>query len=442
MKKLTYKKFLEILKTNSKENPFNIDKYDKQSVIKCKRKLHKKIDFYIKSICDCGTVFTKNMNRSCKDFLNLLTKCRLCLAKETFVKKYGVDNPSKSLKIKKKKENTCLNNYGVKNPSQAKEVRDKKQKTCRERFGVNSPLESKDIQAKIKQTNLERYGVENISQNKEINNKRKETFINKYGVDNPFKSDEIKEKIIDTNIALYGVKNPFQSEEVKEKSKQTNLERYGTEYATQSDKIKEKVRKTNNNLYGKDYYVQTEDFKEKSKQTNLKKYNHEYYMQSETGKNKQIQTKIDKYGSAHISYYYQYDDLLFDSSWELAFYIYHLDKGHNIKIGSDIKNFSYECNNEIHYYFPDFKVNNKYYEIKGEQFIERYKNGNIKTLICPYDRTKDKIYNAKYRCMKKHNVTIIDKYKIKKYFSYVIKTYGESYLDQFKIKTDKNSDIE
>lgn len=35
------------------------------------------------------------------------------LAKQTWLQIYGVDNPSKSLEIKKKKSETCLNNFGV-----------------------------------------------------------------------------------------------------------------------------------------------------------------------------------------------------------------------------------------------------------------------------------------------------------------------------------------
>jgi hypothetical protein len=35
--------------------------------------------------------------------------------KETFIKNYGVDNPSKSESIKEKKKKTCLKNHGVEN---------------------------------------------------------------------------------------------------------------------------------------------------------------------------------------------------------------------------------------------------------------------------------------------------------------------------------------
>ena len=42
--------------------------------------------------------------------------------KETYIKNYGCDNPSKSDKIKLKKEETCLKNFGVNSPLQNVDV--------------------------------------------------------------------------------------------------------------------------------------------------------------------------------------------------------------------------------------------------------------------------------------------------------------------------------
>ena len=65
---------------------------------------------------------------------------------------------------------------------------------------------------------------------------------------------------------------------------------------------------------------------------------------------------------------YLYNDLIFDSSWELAFYIYHKDN--NIDIDRCVKSFPYVVNNKTHYYFPDFIVDNKLIEIKGPHLID------------------------------------------------------------------------
>ncbi len=49
--------------------------------------------------------------------------------KNTNIKNYGVDNPSKSELVKIKKEKTCLKNYGVKSPCQNKYIFEKNLKS-------------------------------------------------------------------------------------------------------------------------------------------------------------------------------------------------------------------------------------------------------------------------------------------------------------------------
>ena len=96
---------------------------------------------------------------------------------------------------------------------------------------------------------------------------------------------------------------------------------------------------------------------------------------------------------------YFYDNIFFDSSYELCFYKYHKDNGDNIQY--EPISFSYYINNTEHKYFPDFDLNGKLIELKGEHFFEDGK------MINPFDRNLDYIYEAKHQCMLEHNVTII-----------------------------------
>lgn len=59
--------------------------------------------------------------------------------------------------------------------------------------------------------------------------------------------------------------------------------------------------------------------------------------------------------------------------------------------------------NTIHKYHPDFLINDKLYEVKGDQFFEGNK------MICPYDRNnyKDELAEAKHQCMIKNNIIIL-----------------------------------
>ena len=55
-------------------------------------------------------------------------------------------------------------------------------------------------------------------------------------------------------------------------------------------------------------------------------------------------------------------------------------------------------------------------------------------MICPYDRAKDGLFNAKYKCMIKNNVKIMGKTDIKPYLTYVENKYGKIYLSGFRRK--------
>ena len=122
--------------------------------------------------------------------------------KQTCFKKYGVDAPMKSSKIKEKSKQTCLEKYGVDNYSKTNEFNDKVKNTCLLKYNRNYCL--------------------NID-------KSKQTCLEKYGVSSWFKTDDFKTIIKE------------KQKEIKIKYKQTCLEKYGVEYAAQSQEIKEKI---------------------------------------------------------------------------------------------------------------------------------------------------------------------------------------------------------
>ena len=87
--------------------------------------------------CYCNTHTTLNMVNKCittniklrnvpYTFQDPITREK---GKNTLIEILGVDNCSKSEKIKQKKEETCMSNFGVKNPSQHPSVMSKKNKT-------------------------------------------------------------------------------------------------------------------------------------------------------------------------------------------------------------------------------------------------------------------------------------------------------------------------
>ena len=108
----------------------------------------------------------------------------------------------------------------------------------------------------------------------------------------------------------------------------------------------------------------------------------------------------------------EYENIFFDSNWEVIIYKY--CKENNIPFTYHPKvTFKYKVENKSHTYHPDFIINEKYYEIKGNHFFEN--RDPSKKMICPYDRNNeyDKIAEAKHQCMIKNNIIILTENDIK-----------------------------
>lgn len=182
-----------------------------------------------------------------------LKQKRSVKAKETFLQKYGVDNPAKS-----------------------KEVLAKIQKTNLERYGVEYSAQSDIVKEKVKTTNLKKYGVEYSFQANEVKDKIKATNLERYGVDNPSKSDIIKTRIVESNRKNLGVDYPMQSKDVMDKSRVTSFEKYGTEYPNQSDIVKSKIDASTLEHYGVNRVCKLDEFKQKVVDTNRERYGVDY----------------------------------------------------------------------------------------------------------------------------------------------------------------------
>lgn len=112
---------------------------------------------------------------------------------------------------------TLLKNLGVDNPSKSEEIQKRKEITCFEHFGVSSPAQSDIVMEKIRQTNRERYGVEYTLQSQEVRQRGIETMLRVFGCANPRQSPEICERIRQTVFGKCGYDYYFQSPEFQGK---------------------------------------------------------------------------------------------------------------------------------------------------------------------------------------------------------------------------------
>jgi hypothetical protein len=154
--------------------------------------------------------------------------------------------------------------------------------------------------------------------------------------------------------------------------KATNLERYGAECSLANDEIRDKATATIKERYGVENVAQSHIIASKKRRK------------------------------------YEYNGMTFDSKPEVE--VYKFCKEHNL-------NCKYQpCKLEFvdglgkkHSYFPDFEIEGKLYEVKGDHFI---KDGK---LYFPYRKSvsskvlaeKDLWNDAKSACMKANNVQII-----------------------------------
>ena len=190
---------------------------------------------------------------------------------------------------------------------------------------------------------------------------------------------------------------------------------------------------------------------EKNKQTCLNRYGTITYMPY--GSKKFKNRMIELYGVEHNSQCHDlrikqqqkfiYDNKLFGSSWELSLYIWLKDNNIIFEYQPNV-NIWYEFEGKRHKYEPDFMINEKIIEIKGNHFFD--KEGKM---ICPYRKkswsdeqylNKCMQYEAKHQCMLQNNIQILLYEDCKKYIDYVEQTYGKGYFQQFK-KKQKESKI-
>jgi hypothetical protein len=98
-----------------------------------------------------------------------------------------------------------------------------------------------------------------------------------------------------------------------------------------------------------------------------------------------------------------------DSSWELAWVIYQLE--HGFKFDRNWNGFKYFYENETHLYYPDYIIENHYYEIKGRRSYEDLNEKN-----------KQKINQFE------GNLSVLYSKDMKPYLDYVMQKYGNDFI--------------
>lgn len=194
---------------------------------------------------------------------------------------------------------------------------------------------------------------------------------------------------------------------------------------TQSEECKQKISKTVNS---KEYTLRKNNILEYEKSPNRcpicgkilsydQRYNKVCSFECSKKYNSDKMLKKISSGELHITVrkrykYGIYKGIHCDSSWELAFVMYLFD--HGVEFKRNIKeSFLYYYKGSYHYFFPDFIINDEYYELKG---YESEQTG------------------AKIKYFPKNKVLHVLYYKeLKRYIDYAIDTYGKDYYKLYDV---------
>lgn len=252
-----------------------------------------------------------------------------------------------------KNKRTCEERYGVSSPQSCEKIREKSRQTWLKNYGVDNPSKAPEVIKKISETNLKNHGVPWVMQNDEILKKRSDWWKYNFGDSNPFKTTHFKEVAKDTKLSKYGDMN-FNN---RQQASETMLELYGV---------------TNN-----------------SKSPTFQK------------------TKTKQY---------EYKDEMFDSSWELAVWIFFTDN--NLPITREPVRIPYIDGTKERVYFPDFLVGDTLLEIKGDNFF-----------------TPDGVFKdaSKLKCMVENNVVMWRYSEVKTFLNYCKRKFdSKDWAKQFR----------
>ena len=308
-----------------------------------------------------------------------------------------------------KRIKTNLRNYGVTHTQVLESVKQKSLIT-RKQHAAEDPNYIIKINTKIKKTR-EKHKKENPNFLNEILEKRMQTNISN-GHD-PFWNN--KEKTKQTK-KQHADEDPQYIEKIVQKRRNTRKQ-HADEDPNYNEKINAKIKKTRikHQEDNPNYWL---DITNKTKTTKQIRYNDPYFRNSKKAKKtSKIKFGVESYSQttefhSRRSKKYKSDKykMTFDSKWEYLVYDFCITNNIEIEYQPNIK-FEYIVKNEKHIYIPDFKINGKLYEVKGDHFFK-----DDGTMFCPFrnknwtDKQYQNIcdqYEAKHQCMLRNGITIL-----------------------------------
>lgn len=259
----------------------------------------------------------------------------------------------------KKRVATAFRNWGKDNYCNRVKCRT----TCQDRYNGNAPACSKDVVEKMRTTKETRYGDPGFNNHEQA----VKTINDKYGVSNVSQIEGVQEKVKDTSMRLYGKTHFNQTDE----------------YKAMYPEIRRKCAKKWILLWNDD--GQHCRFRKGEEPNDIEGWQH---------------------------------NLEFDSGFEIDVFVF-CKLNHDMDCDYQPKiSFPYEYKGKHHTYHPDFIINGKVVEVKGDNFFRINKESGKEEMYCPWRRPEwsDDYYvwrcgleEAKHQCMLANEVKILRK---------------------------------
>lgn len=260
-----------------------------------------------------------------------------------------------------------------------------------------------------------------------------------------------KKAFTDTEVLCNGCliskrkKEEFQKSEKKqlflERTRATCQRIYGCNNSAQSPQVK--AKHAHKGGFAESKYQEkiqaaahSDSAYQKKEQTYTERYGASHFMKSEEGYKRYQDGLMAKTGyrnpmqnpetQSNNSRGYLFEGVHFDSSWELAYFLWLRDNKVDFIYHPAVCIDYVDSDGVSRVYRPDFIINGQLCEIKGDQFFNE--SGE------PYNSYTKKFWWEKYNIMLDNNVKILKFDEVKTYLRYIKTTYGKDYLKQFKIK--------
>lgn len=294
-------------------------------------------------------------------------------------------------------------------------------KTSNEIYDCDFPNQNEKVKLKIKNTLESEFG-KGIT-NPMLVPEYKQNFFNAINS----KSEESKRETSLKKSLAWRNKSEEEISDIVDKRRCTCRQNLGVDYPTQSKEVIQLREQIKQDRYNDPNFNNLE----KTKQTKAEKYGNPYYSNRE----KANETTNVRYGGHLTGFKYNYFDIPFSSTEELAVWIY--CKDHGIIILREPTFFEYTWSDgSVHLYYPDFYIFGiGLVEIKGNLFLDKNK------MINPY-KLSDINPELKHQCGLQNGVKFWRENDCRFAVDYVNTIYGINYLQSFKNSNSGNLSYE